>query len=175
MSPGGAASRMSKRSLRLLAASGVLVWLATSCSGMSGEDALSGSQGANSQAAPATANYETILTNRAFIERAEQELIRRCMVAAGFEYTPVQPLSVQLRQLTLPLSVQAASASGYSSVLLPVSGPDTEANAAYVASLSDADKKRYRDTLIGSLGPDQGVEATNALGSIRVSSGGCTR
>lgn len=132
------------------------------------------SDGAASGPAAAVTQYQAMMADRDVIQRAEQVLIGRCMAAAGFEYTPVEQLPARWRQLTQPLSVQAASESGYASLTEPLTGPSAEANEKYVASLSPADQQRYSAAISGTAGDR--VELTDAAGTtMTINTTGCTR
>lgn len=128
---------------------------------------------ASRQVAAAVADYQTMTTDRAFIQRAEQELISRCMAAAGFEYTPIEQLPARWRQLTQPLSVQAAEESGYASLTAPLTSPDAEANEKYMAALSKADRQRYATTLNGD--PGHTAKITSPAGTVAIPTSGCVR
>lgn len=162
---------MTKLQRGIAAAGGLLLLLTTGCSSAIPQSDTEPS----SLVSQAESDYETMWTSRTLIERAEQQLKSECMATSGFKYLPLEPLPIQWRQLTHPLTVAAASIDGYASIMLPVNSPTGEANTKYIAELSDAGQERYSVALNGSPDLSETVVISDEAGSVRIRTTGCGR
>lgn len=140
-----------------------------STAGPAAPAAQAASNGTDAQTGQALVAYRSALTNLSFLLKAEGELTRRCMQAAGFRYMPAPPAPPSDWDAVSTLTVAAAQRDGYAS-LIPASGPDT-GQESYLAGLSPADQQRYQTALTGDR--SQYSEVTVGETKIKAPTTGC--
>lgn len=116
--------------------------------------------------------YQSVSENRRFVDSAVQELVRRCMIQAGFQYWPVQQLPAEYRDPARPLSVADASTRGYRALVPPTNAPGSTEREAYLASLTPDQLQQYGRALGGD--PDATKTVDTPAGKLTFTTGGCT-
>jgi hypothetical protein len=95
------------------------------------------------------ATFQAISENRRFLDHARNELTRRCMAAAGFQYWPALDLPKEYSDPARPLTVEGAQTRGYHSLDVPPDRDREAAISAYFATLSDAQQQEYQRSAEG--------------------------
>jgi len=116
--------------------------------------------------------YQSASENRTFVNNAVEELIRRCMVRAGFQYWPMPELPAQYRDPARALSIDDAKLRGYRALDPPTQAPGSAERDAYLNSLTADQQAQYDRALVGDRAAKKTVDTP--AGKLTFSIGGCT-
>lgn len=115
--------------------------------------------------------YQSASENRTFVTNAAEELTRRCMVKAGYQYWPMPLLPAQYRDPARPLSLADAKVRGYRALDLPTNAPGSAEREAYLSSLTPDQQNQYDLALGGD--PNSTKTVKTPAGKLTFTTGGC--